>query len=521
MGLNERTLWMHQLSQHAQGEDALFETAGQVSPQIAEGAEVDRSRRRSLGRRRRTWLPVSEPFGPAGYLNNQLIVLGPTRDFYGQLVLEEAQMTALRELVQRAVRAAAGVAEAATDRIVNWVDESWDIETLTDEGTVSPMNEGSVVLELRHEGARVLLTAHAGQRAMTAVADVVDGYGFAAAGGYDLIQIPHHGRRSVGPTVLNPLAGDIGVRPRASWMAFACVSANADAKHPAKKVLNAFTRRAAASASTKAGSIRWWRNAPPSPGLERADPVGAVARPCGGRLMFDLDVYTRGARLAPAYLVFSPVVVFVVALWLGTSDWWSKLGGALAGCGAPIIAAEWARSGGRGKQEALWAKWGGPPTTKLLRFAEGGSAAAVNQRHQDVERVTGSKLPTAAEESADPKTADEKYATAVTSLRAKTEKEELVLRENTLYGFRRNLWERKPFGIAVAAVILLASVGLLIAAAVGHAWGSWPAAAVVAGFAALALLVWLTMVDEDWVHEAADAYPERLMQTATRLPAHE
>jgi hypothetical protein len=236
--------------------------------------------------------------------------------------------------------------------------------------------------------------------------------------------------------------------------------------------------------------------------------------------MFTFDSYTRGARLAPAYLVFSPVVVFVVALSLGTSDWWSKLGGALVGCGAPLIAAEWARSGGRRKQDALWAKWGGPPTTKLLRFSGGGSAVEVGQRHKDVQHATGIKLPTADEEAADPTTADETYKTAVTSLRARTDKDNLVLKENTLYGFRRNLWGRKPFGIAAAAIILLASVGLLIAAAVGHGLGSWPAAAVAAVFATLALLVWLFMVDGDWVREAADAYAQRLMQTATRLSAH-
>jgi hypothetical protein len=42
---------------------------------------------------------------------------------------------------------------------------------------------------------------------------------------------------------------------------------------------------------------------------------------------------------------------------------------------------------------------------------------------------------------------------------------------------------------------------------------------VAAAFAALALLVWLAIVNEDWIHEAAEAYAERLMQTATRLQA--
>jgi len=237
--------------------------------------------------------------------------------------------------------------------------------------------------------------------------------------------------------------------------------------------------------------------------------------------VFDLDAYDRGARLAPAYLVFSPAVVFVVALSLGTSDWWSKIGGALVACGAPALAVQWGRSGGRRKQAALLQKWGGAPTTRLLRFADGGSSAAVAQRHQAIERATGIQLPTAEQEAADPAGADELYETGVTALRALTEEDALVLKENITYGFRRNLWARKNSGIAVALVVLAISAGLLIAAAIGHSFGSWPAAAAAAAFAALAFLVWRAIVNEDWVREAAEAYAERLMQTATRLQARQ
>jgi hypothetical protein len=237
--------------------------------------------------------------------------------------------------------------------------------------------------------------------------------------------------------------------------------------------------------------------------------------------VFELDTYDRGARLAPAYLVFSPAVVFVVALALGTSDWWSKIGGALVGCGAPALAVQWGRSGGRSKQAALWDKWGGAPTTKLLRFADGGSKAVVAQRHEDVERATGIKMPTPEQEAADSAGADAIYETGVTALRALTEEDKLVVKENIAYGFRRNLWGRKNYGIAVGLLVLAISVVLLIAAAFGHSFGSWPAAAVAAAFAALAVLVWLATVNEDWVREAAEAYAERLMQTATRLPARQ
>lgn len=236
--------------------------------------------------------------------------------------------------------------------------------------------------------------------------------------------------------------------------------------------------------------------------------------------MLDLDAYDRSARLAPAYLVFSPAVVFVVALSLGTSAWWSKLGGVLVGCGAPIIAVQWGRSGGRKKQPELFQRWGGAPTTKLLRFTEGGTASTVAQRHKAIQRATGIRIPSAEEEAADRGGADAVYETAVTELRELTRSEEfpLVHKENIAYGFRRNLWARKRYGIGVAVLVLAASVGLLIAAAFDHEVSLWESVAFAAAFAAVALILWTTTVTPEWVREAGEAYATRLLESALRLP---
>jgi hypothetical protein len=237
--------------------------------------------------------------------------------------------------------------------------------------------------------------------------------------------------------------------------------------------------------------------------------------------MLDLDAYDRGARLAPAYLVFSPAVVFVVALSLGTSVWWSKIGGVLVACGAPILAVQWGRSGGRPKQRELFEAWGGPPTTNLLRFRSGESGTTVAQRHAALERATGAKMPTAEEEAADPAAADAVYEVGVTVLRELTRNVEefpLVLKENIAYGFRRNLWGRKPYGIAVAALVIAASAALLIAAALGHEVNAWEAAAFAAAFAAASLIVWITTITPGWVHEGGEAYATRLLESAIRLP---
>jgi hypothetical protein len=184
------------------------------------------------------------------------------------------------------------------------------------------------------------------------------------------------------------------------------------------------------------------------------------------------------------------------------------------------VRAHWGRSGGRRKQGELYVCWGGAPTTQLLRFRTGGSATVVSHRHDVVGHATGFTLPSAAEEEADAAAADDRYDIAVAALRERTrdiERFPLVLNENIGYGFRRNLWGRKPYGIAIALLVLAASAALLIAAAVGLGWGSWPAAAFAAGFPALALVVWLAVVTPAWVGEAGAAYATRLLESAERV----
>jgi peptidoglycan/LPS O-acetylase OafA/YrhL len=240
-----------------------------------------------------------------------------------------------------------------------------------------------------------------------------------------------------------------------------------------------------------------------------------------GERLVSLDAYDRSARLAPAYLVFLPAVVGVVVFALGSSEWWSKLGGVLAACGAPLLAVQWGRSGGRGRQADLFKRWGGSPTVRLLRFGGAPNAAAVQQRHDAIARSTGVQLPTATEERADPKAADDVYETAVTALRELTRGEDfpLVLKENIAYGFRRNLWGRKRYGIGVAALVAALGLALLLASALGFdSLDRW-AAITAAVFALITLVVWMLVVTEDWVREAGEAYASRLLDSALRLPS--
>ena len=235
--------------------------------------------------------------------------------------------------------------------------------------------------------------------------------------------------------------------------------------------------------------------------------------------MTGIDAYDRVARLAPAYLVFAPAIVFVIVSSLGSDESWRKIGGTLVALGAPMLAVQWGRAGGRSKQAALFASWGGAPTTHLLRFSTGGPVQSVVERHRILEAATGMPLPTRDAEAADPQRADAIYEAAVVKLREFTRTPEypLVLKENIAYGFRRNLWGRKPYGVGIAVTTAALSAAFLGAAALGHELIPWQAGAVSLAFSGITTLVWLTVVTRNWVRDAAEAYAVRLLESATRV----
>jgi beta-lactamase superfamily II metal-dependent hydrolase len=267
LGLQVDTLWMHQAWLHSVGPGLLFESESQVSANVAEKIAKNLESQQTLEIvAADRGIPIVEPFGPVTAFNGEIVILGPSQPFYEQLLVEEAQETTAKVLARRLVESLTSPVTAAAEKITSWVDESMDVETLTDGGGTSEMNESSVILELRHDGQRVLLTADAGQRALSEAADVIDEHGLANRH-YDLVQIPHHGsRRNVGPTVLNRLVGAVGSNALGSWSACCCSATKGDPKHPSKRVTNAFTRRGAKTVVTRADTWRFAHNAPPRPG---------------------------------------------------------------------------------------------------------------------------------------------------------------------------------------------------------------------------------------------------------------
>ncbi|WP_406391342.1 hypothetical protein OG806_08190 [Streptomyces sp. NBC_00882] len=181
-------------------------------------------------------VPIEEPFLDWTSDDGVLRVLGPTEDYYREL---------LAEIVEPAADLAAKASwETLMHKLLaGTAYEDLDIETLKENGETSAKNNTSAICLLEVDGRKLLFTGDAGIPALGQALDVLEAEGF-QPGDLRFVQVPHHGsRRNVSPSILNRLLGPKG-QTGVIGTAFASVPMkNPENKHPAKKTTNAFHRR--------------------------------------------------------------------------------------------------------------------------------------------------------------------------------------------------------------------------------------------------------------------------------------
>ena len=227
-----------------------------------------------------------------------------------------------------------------------------------------------------------------------------------------------------------------------------------------------------------------------------------------------IDGYSRQARLVPVLIAALPLVLLGAAALprLAATD--RVVAVVLLFALLPLFD-QLARARGRRCEPRLFDAWGGRPTTQLLRWRGPVSPSLQARRHQALERVTGARLPAPDEEKADPAGADEAYEAAVRTLRTLTASTPVVLVENRNYGFRRNLFGLRSWGCLAAvasAAVIAVRAGLSSPAA-----EQLPVLGALVAVDAALLILWLTVVREPWVREAAWIYAERLIDQVERL----
>lgn len=233
------------------------------------------------------------------------------------------------------------------------------------------------------------------------------------------------------------------------------------------------------------------------------------------------DSYNLRARVAPVFILAIPVVVSIAAWVPGIlSLTWGSATIVLT-LGFSMLVAQFGRHFGKQKEQKLWESWHGPPTTRFLRHRDTTLSPALRTRYHDRLRALQPdlKIPTAKQEAKDPKAADAIYGAVTRYLITMTRDQEkfpLIFKENVNYGFLRNLWGMKPFGLPLSTLGTIACTARLWLVYNQHVTLSPEGLA--GALISLALLIcWLFWVTPNAVRIAADAYAERLLEACETL----
>jgi hypothetical protein len=234
-----------------------------------------------------------------------------------------------------------------------------------------------------------------------------------------------------------------------------------------------------------------------------------------------LDRYTYQARLLPALIALTPLG-FAIAVWFpGETATWNWLGTLFISLGLAALLSQLGRDLGKRKESWLFQQWGGIPTTKLLSHRLSRlNSLTLRRHHLKLQTLLPElKIPTPSEEAQSPSAANHIYDSCVHFLREKTRDRKqfpVVFAENINFGFRRNLWALKPFGIP-SSLIGVVSCGLAIIHRLHGNPSGLLLSIVGATISAGLFLLWLFVFNPNWVRIPADAYAERLLGSLDNL----
>jgi hypothetical protein len=203
------------------------------------------------------------------------------------------------------------------------------------------------------------------------------------------------------------------------------------------------------------------------------------------------DRYTREARIAPAFLCVFPVAILLMVWFSSLQELVPLILMLMCVFGVVRWISHMARAEGDKSEMEYFRKWGGKPTTTMLRVALGYEEAKKVQcddrvrhllseaphAHDFRQLLAARKAPAIPSESEDKKAVHEAgghsekradnldalYEPLVAWMRENSRASKLVFEEEISYGFQRNFFALKSFA--------LWSNGLALAVQVGVIWG--------------------------------------------------
>lgn len=238
---------------------------------------------------------------------------------------------------------------------------------------------------------------------------------------------------------------------------------------------------------------------------------------------FMLNDYTLKARFYPVIIVFLPIFI-LGAFYSYEFKSLNHLWGSVTVIGVfTYLFSQLGRDQGKKKEPGLWASWGGAPSVQILRLRDHHIDKHTKDRYhkklQDLCPVSMTINETI--EFNNSEEADDVYKTWSKYLISQTrdkQKYSLLLKDNTSYGFRRNLWGLKSHGIILASILLISNYIIL-----AYKSQNYNPLTLSTNFqySSLALIVvilfWIFFVNRNWVKLVAFSYAERLCEATENL----
>ena len=239
-----------------------------------------------------------------------------------------------------------------------------------------------------------------------------------------------------------------------------------------------------------------------------------------------MDPYDWRARLYPCVLALIPPISIWIFIYTVNIQVLNNVIGIIIACSLLYFLAYFSREKGKCLEPRLFTRWGGVPTTQLLRHCNQIiDPITKNRYHVFLSERINMQFPSYDEETHDSTKADDIYSSSVRWLIANTrdtKKFHLLFQENIKYGVRRNCLGLKSFAIIIASCsIIWIFVSQHIITTQGfyknNIFALSHGVRISLLVSSIMLIVWIFFVTRKTVKSAAFAYAERLLSACDTL----
>ena len=237
--------------------------------------------------------------------------------------------------------------------------------------------------------------------------------------------------------------------------------------------------------------------------------------------MIKLDTYSLKARVYPALIVLLPVLVLSLFYITDFKVYYHYATAIISVGFLSFVLAQLGRDQGEKKENQLFERMGGKPTNQILRHTNNHLDKITKARYHKwlSENIPEVRIPSLAEEQLNPSKTDEIFESCTKFLISRTrntEKFNLLFIENINYGFRRNLWAMKTWGLTILIASILAHTVIVTDVFSNIGFKTTNDICPYLIFLILGLF-WFFEVTSNWVKLTAIAYAKRLYETIEKI----